>query len=384
MGARAIEGKPGSGKSCYAVHLLMILLSDWARYKKTEGKEYPRQLYTNIPLDIESVNKYLSQELGFDVDLSSQIVLLDDAFFRDENGEFCEWWEKFPEAAYIVIDEFQFLLSSTSKKDTAGKDHTEKFMLYISKHRHRQHDILLLSQSIKNISVEARRQLEVIYAVLNIKNTTIGRWPFSLPMADVDIVRESWGLPQQMAHIRRGVCEQEKIVYEKHPEVFVLQPALFRLYKSVTMASEVLDRPSLKLGKLGSIFWLIRRHGMRLLIATAVSVTLLFCFMNFVRNLPTTLVAALQPKVTENQPVPPKEAEFIVTQSGGDTAVRAPVVADPVDDGIIGFVRGGVITPRGVLRKGDTMIFQGEKETIQSVQVTKGILYFNSGRKVQK
>lgn len=381
MGARAIEGKPGSGKSCYAVWLMVLLLTDWARYKKQHGKEYPRQLFTNIPLDIDAVNDYLTYELGFKVDMSSQIVLLDDGFFRDENGDFIEWWEKFPEAAYIVIDEFQFLLSASSKKDKEGKDHTEKFMLYISKHRHRQHDIILLSQSIKNISVEARRQLEVIYAVLNVKNVTVGRWPFTLPMQDIDVVRESWGMPQQMAHIKRGVCEQDKVAYEKGCEVFLLRPALFNLYRSVTMATEVLDRPSLKLGRLGSILWLLRRHGFRLVFSAAIALAILYSGINLVRTLPETMIAAMQVDMGEQKSKPSTPPAMVTTPDG---EVRLPIPIKPEDDTIIGFVKGGVITPRGVLRKDDHLIFEGEKDFVQSVDVMKGILYLGSGKKVQK
>ena len=49
-----------------------------------------------------------------------------------------------------------------------------------------------------------------------------------------------------------------------------------------------------------------------------------------------------------------------------------------------GFVRNGVITPRGVLRVGDKMIYEGVEETITRVVFADLLIYFESGKKYKK
>jgi hypothetical protein len=58
MTLRAIHGKPGSGKSCYCVSLLLKQLADWVRYDREHDEPYERVLYTNIPLHIDAINDY--------------------------------------------------------------------------------------------------------------------------------------------------------------------------------------------------------------------------------------------------------------------------------------------------------------------------------------
>lgn len=58
--------------------------------------------------------------------------------------------------------------------------------------------------------------------------------------------------------------------------------------------------------------------------------------------------------------------------------------AKPVDDEILGFLRGGVITPRGVIRVGDELAFEGERQKVKSVDVLRGVVTLSSGKKIQK
>ncbi len=71
----------------------------------------------------------------------------------------------------------------------------------------------------------------------------------------------------------------------------------------------------------------------------------------------------------------------IVTEPGKDP--RVPAVSAS-DDSVIGFVKNGVITPRGILRKGDSIVFEGEKDTVQNIDVVRGTISLGSGKKVQK
>lgn len=261
MTLKAIHGKPRSGKTCYCVSLIMNMLSDWAEFERREDKPFPRRLVTNIPLHVEAINERLSKDLGFEVDLTDRIVLLNSDFFFDpyETGRYREWWESFETGDFIVIDEVHHYLPASARYKRDGMDYCDKFTQYVSMHGHRQHDLILLTQHIDNVNVEVKKQIETIYEVLNVKSQKL-RFPLSIPMEDIDVVREAWGCPQQLAHIRRGVCESRRVVYDKAFEIFVLTPSLFSLYRSHTMSGESLDRPSLKLGRWGSLRWFAWRH----------------------------------------------------------------------------------------------------------------------------
>lgn len=376
-GCRAIQGLPGSGKTCYAVYLMMLVLADWARQIHKSGKPYGRVMYTNIPLHMEAVNDYLSSECGFEVDMTDYVVILDDDFFVTENGDPREWWEDFPEFAYLVIDEFQKYLSSSSRYKKGGVNFTDKFMKYIAMHRHRGHDILLLSQSVKNISCDARRQVEVMYTVLNIKQMNFGIFPFTVPMADIDQVRQSWGMEAQFARIQRHILEGEKFVPQKGVEIYVLRPKIFRLYQSETMLSEHQEKPVLDMSRTESILWLCRRHLFRWCIWGTIAFVVLQGGCTMVRTVPKALSG--MNLTGKKDPKPEKEE----TTSTVVHDHKEPETTQE-NDKIIGFVRGGVITPRGVLRKDDHIYIDGEKDFVGNVDMRLGILYLGSGKKVQK
>lgn len=381
MSVKVIHGKPGSGKTCYCVSLLVSMFGDWARYENEKGEPYPGKLYTNIPLHVDSINGYLSEELGFEVDLSDRIELLDDDFFRNENGEYCEWWEKFDAAAYIVIDEVHYYLPASIKRQKGGQALSDKFSQYISTHRKRQHEIVFITQHVNKISAEVRKDVETLLEVLNVKNRIFGIWPFTIPMSDIDVIRESFGMQSQMSHIKRGVFDANKISYDKSCEVFLLRPWVFELYRSHSEGGESFDRPSLKLGKLGSIVWFARRHFLRLSMWGIVAVTALVTTGNVLSSLPRIFMDGGMKKsgVKSAAPVPILGPSFSVMEKPKSTC---HVGEGEVE--VIGFVRGGVITPKGVLRKDDHLIYEGEKDFVKSVDVVRGIVHLGSGRTIKK
>jgi len=187
-------------------------------------------------------------------------------------------------------------------------------------------------------------------------------WPFIFPMADIDVVRESWGFPVQLAHIRRDVHESKRKTADKNFEVFVPTPALFKLYRSRTKSTEAIDQTSLRFVLAGSLVWFARRHVFRIYFWTIMLVCGFGEIRNVISELPHSLVEGMLSKQRVPSTVPPPS----------------------MDDKILGFVRVGLITPKGVLRKDDHIVVDGEKDFVSAVDVGRGILYLGSGKKVQK
>lgn len=408
MSVRVIHGKPGSGKTCYCVSLLMKEFSDWIAYEKRTGEFFPRELYTNIPLNIEAINSYLSKHLLIkELDISRYIHSLDTDFFINpfpeneyfpdkkhgdkEYSELSEfektfWWFRFPSKALIVIDEVHHYLPSgrVTGDDLRGQ---KEFMNYISTHRHREQDLILLTQHVANISYEIKKQIEVINEVVNIKNTKLGFFPFTLPMSDVDVVREAFGIPQQLAHIKRGVCEASRVLYDKDPEIFILTKEYFNLYQSHTMSTEALDRPSLNLSRLGSLFWLFKRHAFRLGFWSGVTIAVVWCGFSLFYSFPSLLINSLggnEKKLEQTQvsgsplttPIP-LNSSF----PGGASSSLPEVQQDNGDFKLVGFFRTSVITNHGVLRIGDKFRFDGVEEVIQAISFSTKTVFFVSGKK---
>jgi hypothetical protein len=403
MSLRLIHGKPGSGKSCFCVDLLSKMLVDWAYFKIKNDADYPRRLLTNIPLDLAEINKYISGIVGSEVDLSSQIILLSDKFFytekKSKGGEkssksfnhYVSWWEKFRRGDFIVIDEVHHYLPVGLKRDKRGKELSEGFTNYISTHRHRQHDLIFLSQHVDNIAPEVKKMTEVVFEVLNVKNIVIGKWPFTLPMSDIDVVREAFGYPVQLAHIRRGVCEARKIVYDSAHDVFVLSPQLFKMYRSHTMSKESLDRPSLKMSRFQALVWFVSRHILRFGFWFVLCFTCVFCLFSFFKEFPKILVNGLtvnSVKVStdksENKVIEKNEVERKKLDSTEQILLTPSANVVKLDVKILGFISDGLITDDGVKMIGDAIIYKGKEDVISSVQVRSGIVEFTSGEKFKK
>ncbi len=392
MPVQAITGLPGSGKSCYAMRLMYNLFLDWARYEKKHKKPFERKLYTNIPLKIEAINKTASKDLGFDVDLSYSIVPLEEDFFVTENGEARAWWEDFELGSFVIVDEVQNLLPAQQNSDKQAKELRKSFMQYVSMHRHKQQDLIFMSQSITNVSTDIRKMIAVIYDVINVKDLKFGPfWPFQIPMADLDVVKEAWGMSTQFAHVKRGRQEGNKFVYDKNCEMFLMTPFLFDMYKSHTKSGDEVqsDRPSLKLGKIGSLLWLARRHGFRLGIATSVIYVALSTGMSTLKAMPTIVMEAVKgtaPEFSDKNAVSTPNRDAFSVTSISPPLVAAPLseAKMPAEDIITGMLKGAVITPRGVLHVGDEFVYENEIEVISAVDFTKGILVFENGKTVHK
>jgi hypothetical protein len=91
---------------------------------------------------------------------------------------------------------------------------------------------------------------------------------------------------------------------------------------------------------------------------------------------------------TETKYTPPESFAPVITPipmsaAPSETIPDVPA-AQPVDDVVTGFVRGGIITPKGILRVGDTMVVDGIDESIKRISFTDATVWFESGKKYKK
>lgn len=373
-----IVGKPGSGKSYFAVSRIIQDLEDWARYELEHEKPFDRTLWTNIPLDVEEICIYLSEKLDAKIDATPYVNVLDDSFFQEDDGHKVEWWEKFPPGALIVIDEVHHYLGEeqTYSRDT----YRQHFRDYVSMHRHKQHDIMFLTQSTENLMPTVLRMAEDAYIISNLKSMS-WPWPISIPMGDVFVVKEAWGNKNQFIRVIRGTYLGRALHKENVTNQLLLN-TIFRLYRSHTKSDTASDRPSMQLTRIGSLIWFTRRHAWHLILKAAVLFFVLYIGWNILNSIPKAIQAAfggLNPATTETKPADPPPAApaaappilpvAVAPPVGGPVRVSIPfeLSHNKTDDKIQGFLPSSVITDRGTLRAGDTIVFEGRDRKIKHV-----------------
>jgi len=211
MSLQIVSGKPGSGKSYHTVILLLSDLENWARYELKEGKPFERVLYTNLTLDTEKINAYLSEKIGQEVDISHYIFPIDENVrmqFAVNEGKFP--LAVLPQNALIVIDEVQRMFGSEMDGDKKNKKFEVEFRNYISTHRHHGHDLIFITQSTDNISKAIIAMAEKLYQVENAKSGSLS-FPFNIPFADLDIVKEAFGIQTQFYRCSVGKYQGRRV-----------------------------------------------------------------------------------------------------------------------------------------------------------------------------
>ena len=374
-----IFGKPGSGKSYYAVERIAQQLVDFVEAELRDGSQ-PRRVYTNLILNLDALSEYVSARVAQRVDVADYIVSLDEAFFLGptKRGHY-PWWEQFEEGAYIVIDEVHHYLGADADRDERA--YLNAWRNYISTHRHRKHDLTLITQHTDNIQRSVLCMAENAYHVVNIKSKVI---PFlGIPFADLDVVKEAFGIKHQYIQILYG-CYVGRVF--RHESVFreLLKPEIFALYQSHTLTEaggEITDRPSLHLSRLGSLWWLFRRHAFQLGLKAAgvyIVVTVLISAFTalpgaiadgFTHGIGTT--AAESSDAVEKQQAP-------VVEQHNQAGAAVPDVPHPVvqDERILVITPNAIITDRGRRVVGDVVIQGGVPQKLKGIDVQSGMCEF--------
>jgi len=188
MSSHAISGKPGGGKTLYAVKLIVeeLVLGS-------------RTVVTNLPLHVDRINEYLQKEYPHKtVDLFRRLRLI------DEDQARCFWtyrpmrdgfgwvrieqltkaqWESGKQPDYskvedggvlYVIDEIHNYLNSRSWM-TTGQD----VLFYMSQHRKFSDDIIWITQAIGNVDKQFKSVTQDYTYLRNLAKERMGK--FRLP-----------------------------------------------------------------------------------------------------------------------------------------------------------------------------------------------------------
>jgi zona occludens toxin (predicted ATPase) len=378
-------GKPGSGKSYYAVLKIVSLLVDWLQYEHREGVPFGRKIYTNLVLNIPEISKYVSNKVGRIVDVTDYIFFMNDDFFFEKNlsgqNERIEWWKNLPEGAFCIIDEVHHYLGAESIRE--DKDFLESFRNYVSTHRHHKHDHIFITQHTDSIQKSILAMAADAYHIINVKNKVIPL--LNIPFSDLDVVKESFGIKHQYIQILYGnylskSFKKESVFFE------LLKPEIYALYKSHTQISEgskAEDRPSLNLSPIGAVLWLVRRHFFNLGFKGFFVIFVLYMFYSFVINFPKIVESAFTTGLkteTKKEDVTnfnvPVAVPVNSLDSVTDFSSPALLSANSNDDVICGFLKSAVITKKGIRFIGEKIRVEGVEKIIDSVDFRNGKVFY--------
>lgn len=284
MALKIITGKPGSGKSYYAVRDIVFKLRDWLEEERKLGTDNNKILYTNIVLDYDAIDDYLGTS-----DYSyKKICYLQDEFFCDFNGRFCCWWEKFKPNCYIVLDEVQQYINIHGQKTV--DEYIKSFDLWISTHRHNGQELRFITQHTDNIARSTLAMADEMYRVENIKNKVIPI--LGIPLADLGRVKQAFGFSHQYAIVQKGeyVGKSWRLQFG---ERMLLEPGIYACYKSINQDA-VSDSADLQLTPIGAIIWFVKKHFWHLAIKGALAFVFIRCIIAFVLALPSALSNAIK------------------------------------------------------------------------------------------
>ncbi|MCL2622889.1 MAG: zonular occludens toxin domain-containing protein, partial [Planctomycetaceae bacterium] len=303
MSLQIVAGKPGSGKSYHTVTMLLQHLEDWALFERKEGKAFDRVLYTNLPLQNIPINDLISSRVGDDVDVSHYIQPIDE----DVRKGFIKNAGKFPLAvlpqnAFIVIDEVQKMFGAEMDTDKKNKQFDIEFRNYISQHRHYGHDLIFITQHTDNISKAILAMAEKLYSVENMKHHGLP-FPFNIPFADLDVVKEAFGFKQQFYRVSVGKYQSRRVKFDGETTSHLMMPEIFVCYQSHTLSDVTSDRPSLNLSKVGALLWLAKKHGWHLTIKLLIAVFGIYWAIHIIGQFPAILTKALNASMMKPAPM---------------------------------------------------------------------------------
>lgn len=370
MALNLIIGKPGAGKSYFAVLKISEFLLDWCRKEIKSGVPHERQLYTNLKLNVEEINKFVTAELHQDFDATHYIHFCDsDFFYTTTSGGSRQprsWWDDFPEGALIVIDEVHEYIPA--RGIAGGQNFTDSFTVYVSQHRHRGQDLFFITQHTDTVHKNVLCMAEGAFHVCNVKTRVIP-W-LGIPFADIDVVKEAFGIKSQIANVIYGNYLSRSFKREGTFTI-ALTPKIYALYSSHMRGNSTSDRPSLDLSRLGALLWFARRHFLQLTIKAVILGGIGYSIYYVLATAPQQLSESLGANLVDGDSLP----DSAVVSSGGSWSPTEKKTgsrldekeAAPVEVKIFVFAKGYIVTDKGRVNVGQKFFYEGGDCILDSI-----------------
>lgn len=260
MGSRSVimmtTAVAGSGKSY--LRCARFLVDDFL--PNTEGVHW-----SNFPVHRERVAAAVAKKTEqAEVDILERIQIIPedvlDTWRQGKSGPWEFFKDKDINHAHIAFDEFHKFCSVTS-----GRKIVQKYQEWFGEIRHRGATVEMISQSPtkipKQIQAEAGQRLQLV-------NSETRRDPFlKIPLADWYELRA--GLLTRSYEAKVWVLEKREVDgrwVTEHQQTFLLDPYYFDFYDSYnapesgTIKGQAAKREWEKRGRIGLIFWFIRRN----------------------------------------------------------------------------------------------------------------------------
>jgi len=407
MSLQIVQGKPGSGKSYHTVTMLLQYLEDWSTFEDREGRSFDRVLYTNLPLNTEAINEYLSKKTGKETEIGHYVKPIDENVrqqFVNSGGKFP--LSILPQNSMIVIDEVQKMFGAEMGADRSNKQFNTDFRNYISQHRHYGHDLIFITQSTENIAKPIVAMAEKLFQVENVKNFSFP-FPINIPFSDLDVVKEAFGIRNQFYRVSVGKYQGRRVKFDGEATSHLMNQAVFACYSSHTLSDVTSDRPSLHLTKVGSILWLAKKHAWHLGMKVGVCVFALIVAYQVFLRMPEIISSAV--KYNTGGVQSPTFSELSkannvttpdMTPVGRPLGTPPPFLSGTCTDPDCTHPHGliyqppkpnekikaifplGVITDNGRRKIGQMVNIDGVEEVIQSCNVRLGVVVMESGKEI--
>lgn len=394
-----ISGKPGSGKTYHMAKLLVAMLTDWVRFELKTDSVFESTVWSNIVFNIEGINETISKSVGREVNVSHYIHYCDDSFFSDP--ECVYWWQKFPKKSMIIIDEVHFHLGR--KVDYGSLDLESELINWLSTHRHGQQEIYFLTQHTDQFASSILGIADTLFEIVNVK-TAFLRWPISVPMADVDTLKRSFGIKTQYYQANEGKYRGRAVRWDGSSTKHLMTKDIFRAYQSHDAGVEASDRPELRMTPWEGLLWFGRRHAWHLCPKLGCIALLPYGGMYLLMaaasggSAPMEKAAVVK-KESERAPASageskqkPVERPVVKENLPAKSAIAASAALPSVsfvksvvkEKKIVMLYQEGVMCDDGSkVSVGEAFDYEGKKETIACVNAARGIVGFQSGKKVR-
>jgi hypothetical protein len=414
MSITAVTGKPGSGKSYHVVNDKVLgTLKNWASYERKKGEKFPRMLYHNLTLNLEAIEKEVNLFKKKKIDIRNYVCELQE----HEVGEF---WRHTPDDCLIIVDELHQQWSSID-----SKKEIKEFIDYTSLHRHRGHDVIMITQSLENVPTQVKLMAESIEDVVNAKMHRIPK--LNIPIGDILQLASAFDIEYQVYKVRYGSTVNRSLKWEDGSAIHWMKADGFKLYQSYAQHGDHGgdfkavgggDRSEHLTGKADAVWWFSKNHLPPLLGKIALCAFVIWGAFSVITGLggvalagikkqnktavldkpkgKTTeemkreearaklsdkdLIIELQKEVEGYQVTIEKLRGMINSEKSQRVKLEKQISDMEVDKVMVCIIKGAIVLRDGLrVNVGDSFIHKGKNVKLSSVDASKGVALLSSG-----